>query len=736
MTVYGRIFWCVLMLLLLTAGATAQSWFVRNDSIKVFAGSGQLLNPWGGGFNSTQFSQIDFDLDGKKDIVAFDKGSFKIRCFKNTGSAGFTRYKHSPAYENLFPKVSDWVIFKDYNNDGAEDIFTYTSGGIKVYKNTSSTSLQFTLAYSLLYSDYQPGGPPYILNLYAASVGFPGLEDIDNDGDLDILTFSVFGTQVEYHQNKAVELGLPLDSLKFFMVDNCWGDFSESTCSANLNVCPLFKIWQANKIPVAKANLHAGSCILCFDNDGDGDKDMILGDISCDSIDYFNNGNTVSNAHIDNVTKTFPASQPVKMAYFPCAYYLDTDNDGARDLIVSPNNTPSSENFESAWRFKNSGTDASPIFTYLENNFLQDSMIDFGEGAYPVFADENGDGLMDILVGNFGYYSNPNYISKIALLRNTGTASLPQFTIVNRNYGNFSSLLIRDMAPSFGDLDSDGDLDLIIGDFDGKLTYYQNLAGAGNPFNLSLVTTSYKSIDVGQDSKPQIIDVDRDGLKDLLVGGRNGKVQYFRNIGTSTLANFSNVATTTSFGGVNVCVPGFITGFASPFMYDVNGAYEMLVGSERGYLYRYGNIDGNLTGTFTLIDSAGWDVWDGGKISPCVGNLDNDIYPDMVIGNYDGGLSYFAGVDPVIGINEAGAPEQAGVFPNPAQSELNISFENKISVSRTIEVLDLSGRIIFSFKTNLPVAKINCGDLLPGMYIIRYQSLNGLTGTKKFVISK
>ncbi|MBK6984752.1 MAG: hypothetical protein IPH32_08330 [Bacteroidetes bacterium] len=58
----------------------------------------------------------------------------------------------------------------------------------------------FTLVNSLLRSDYNPFGAPSLSNIPVSSVGIPGISDLDNDGDLDILTFSVIGVKAEYHK--------------------------------------------------------------------------------------------------------------------------------------------------------------------------------------------------------------------------------------------------------------------------------------------------------------------------------------------------------------------------------------------------------------------------------------------------------------------------------------------------------------------------------------------------------
>ena len=48
---------------------------------------------------------------------------------------------------------------------------------------------------------------------------------------------------------------------------------------------------------------HSGSCIMCLDNDGDGDKDLIIGDVACSTVDYVDNIGSTSNAHIGDTTK-------------------------------------------------------------------------------------------------------------------------------------------------------------------------------------------------------------------------------------------------------------------------------------------------------------------------------------------------------------------------------------------------------------------------------------------------
>ena len=97
---------------------------------------------------------------------------------------------------------------------------------------------------------------------------------------------------------------------------------------------------------------------------------------------------------------------------------------------------------------------------------------------------------MDLVVSNFGEFdlSVPiHYSSSIKSYLNIGTASNPIFSKTSDDFQNISSTLNQlNLAPTFGDLDADGDLDVIVGDFDGNLHYFENTSTNPNQM-LSLI---------------------------------------------------------------------------------------------------------------------------------------------------------------------------------------------------------------------------------------------------------
>ena len=168
---------------------------VGRDTLSVLEAGKVLRSPWAGGLNFCQFSKVDLNGDSKKDIVVFDKvNSFAygvLRCFINESNAGESKYRVNGNLKSSFPSVDNWVFFYDYNNDGREDLFTYVLGGIKVFKNTSSgTNISFQLEKTRLKSDFTPSSSPTMGNIFSSPQSVPGFTDIDNDGDMDILTFS------------------------------------------------------------------------------------------------------------------------------------------------------------------------------------------------------------------------------------------------------------------------------------------------------------------------------------------------------------------------------------------------------------------------------------------------------------------------------------------------------------------------------------------------------------------
>jgi hypothetical protein len=754
MKVFFKIILTSITLSLLNTNSNAQVNFTRNDSIIVLNTNGDTLkNPWAGGFNSVQFSEIDLDIDGRKDLLVFDRTGNRLSTFINLGIPNQVSYKHAPEYIKAFPPIHDWVLLRDYNCDGKMDIFTYSNGGMAAYRNTSTSQLSFAMDTSLIYSDFNPNGPnPNFINLYISSSDIPAIDDVDGDGDLDVLTFSIIGSYVEYHKNLSMEKYGNCSKLEFQLNNKCWGFFRENmsnnsvtlddTCSFNIN----------NPERNSGGNKHAGSTLLTMDVDANNSKDLILGDVSFNNFTLLINGDVTPNltkSYMLSQDSAFPSNNLSTIAtdieIFPAGFYLDVNNDNVKDLIASPNCYNGCKNSDNVWFYENNNANNNPDFSFVQNSFLQDGMIEVGEGAYPVFFDHNADGLMDIVVGNYGKYNSTIsplfYQSSLHLYENVGTLSNPAFRLVDADYANISSINLDisnnrptlGLSPTFGDIDGDGDMDMIVGDYNGFIHYFTNTAGVGNTANFVLTTPEYLGVDFGNDVTPLLYDLDNDSLLDLVVGKRNGLFSYYRNKGNATTPNFNFV--TDSLGHIKTRRYYDYNGNSNPVFIKDNGVTRLFSGCFNGHLYEFGNIDGNLTGTFSVVDSAYLNIWEGINSFISIADITNDGNLDMLVGNYSGGVAFFKGDTNkvIIGIKENSSISELLIYPNPTKNIINIDLGNNDLKNATIQVIDLLGKIIVTEQVNNSKITLNVNQYAQGIYLVKFS--NNL-GSKVYKVIK
>ena len=149
-----------------------------------------MAMPWAGGLNSAQINTIDLNGDGKDDLAVFDRTANKMFTFLRSGN----QYTYNPDYELFFPSsINQWVLLRDFNCDGRKDLFTSDPAGMAVFVNTTTpgglpTWRPFNPGHPLLTHWYNGS-----INLQVNGTDIPAIDDIDEDGDLDIIVAQFVG---------------------------------------------------------------------------------------------------------------------------------------------------------------------------------------------------------------------------------------------------------------------------------------------------------------------------------------------------------------------------------------------------------------------------------------------------------------------------------------------------------------------------------------------------------------
>lgn len=733
-----------------TFTALAQSFsFQWNNAAPVTIQGKTLLNPWAGGLNNAQFSKMHLNDDGVEDLVVFERSSHSVNTFLAVPQATGLQWKHAPEYETRFPAdMLYWMLLVDFDQDGRKDLFTSTNGGIRVFRNVATSN---GFSWSLIADPILTQGFSGNINLYVPSTDLPAIADIDDDGDIDILTFDFTGTSVELHQNFSKEQK-STNPFIFKKTTNNWGRFSATSfCDQYLFNLPPIDVALQN--PSNARIAHAGNTLWVGDLNGDGKKDVLHGHVACDNVVMLTNvgGNGMA-ALIGSAQASFPAVAPINFPVFPSPYLEDIDGDGQKDLIASPSSTDIATNpllnlRQSNWLYKNEGTTTNPKFTYRQMDFLQDGMIDLGENATPALADIDGDGDLDLVAGYGGLRATDGYRAGIAFFRNTGNATQTAFEFINEDFLGLSAQLFKkenvsmvNAKPFFADLNGDGttDFGFWANTFRGMdIRYVPNLAPRGQAMRLDTSRITKMPLPKNFTNGENLLyyDIDKDGKLDVLVSKNSGNVEFHQNVGSTASPIYE--LKSEAFGGIDVDFERRAQGMV---VADLNADQkpELIMGDLLGRLRVYQNFttlttlksDSNLI--FNAFNNKSEFIRIGAALFPAVGDVNGDQLPELLIGSNTGGIRFLKNNSP------KGTPTDNElefiVYPNPTSNFLYAQVPEK----GTLELFSISGQFIRSIvvpqaTTELPM---DISKLPAGLYVLRFTTANGVKMSQKVIITR
>lgn len=715
----------------------------------------ELPLDWNGGFNAPQFSNIDLNRDGIQDLISFDRQGDMLRTYLRLPATG--RWVMDWSYLPFFPKLVDWVLIKDFDGDGVEDLFTSSSAagvpGIAVYKGAYENGQWSFTKLSDRGKEYlqivSGGG---LANLYVSWDDIPAIVDVDNDGDLDVLVFEPGGSYIAFYENQSVESGWGIDSLRFIIKDYCWGKILENELNETVYLSDDPGICSDGNFTGEEEILprHAGSTVMALDIDYDGDVDAFLGDISSRRVVFLNNGLDDQNAWIIDQDARFPSSDTsVDLPYFVAAYSVELDDDPEPEFLAAINSRTLTEDKVSVWRYDDDPLTDGPLdYQLTEKGFLQNDMIDLGSHSRAAVGDVNGDGLPDIIMSGYRFAEGDiTRLPYLWLFINQGTPTQPYFIRMHDDYlgmSQFASQPTFDFSPAFGDIDGNGSIDLLVGDQNGKLFFYKNLTQPGEPFGFAAPIYPYMDIAVGVSATPQIVDINGDGLGDLVIGERTGNadnsgrcsnLNYFENKGTIGAALFTPdvmvAPNTQCFGRLLFDYQIGLPQFSSPSIVSTQQGLVLLTGSDDGKLHLYGDLALGKTGPLTLIESewGGLDV--GNRSAPTLADLNNDGFYELIVGNQRGGLELF---DTDISVGATSVEDPISLHEKPyhlygSLSVGSIDIKWKKDVAGSVTVYDMVGRKV-QYQTNDDgmTTRLTLRNPTPGVYLLEIYA-----GRQRFV---
>lgn len=505
-----------------------------------------FMDSYGVKFSSIRYAHptfVDMDSDGDSDLYLggyYDSSTnnYLIQYFENTGT------KTAPVFEsktnsltnavnNRFYSLTAPISFADLDKDGDLDAFIGIYDKIIYYRNDNGV---FADEYSRpnqtgpwIPNSGNPGnslGNPFdVVNenlpqFFVSDLAF-SFADLDNDGDLDVT--------VGYELNNYSGYGRYDLRAVFYFENQGQG---------------VLELKEGIESPVDGVDVGYDSNTTFADTDNDGDLDIVAsgaysysyfsGGCECTITDDFTKIKLFENTDGHYVEVRDPLQNPfadLEIKKGAQLKLIDVDSDGDVDLVVPYYDSDYSggkiqyfENADGSY-IERTGVDNPFDFISAQYNDLD---LDLG--------DLNGDGLMDLIVG---VEQQP-----ITAYKNTGEIGSPVFTTQPGWETGFVSTLYFGATPKLLDLDHDGDLDIVTGKY-GDLWYYENLGtpadpeyieyhelnytneggdvilAANNPFR-GISTNSYTPF-------PNLNDFDRDGDQDLIIGGDDGRYEYYEN---------------------------------------------------------------------------------------------------------------------------------------------------------------------------------------------------------------
>jgi hypothetical protein len=534
------------------------------------------------------------DVDGDRDLdLVLQELTNRLLLLTNEGvtSDGTPRFAlQSRAWAGL--EVGEWSRLVDVNGDGTVDVFGELPFSYLRYWVGTGDRRFIPAADSIR----DTGAAP----IFSDRQNIPQFVDIDCNQRLDLFIGRITGIILRYEADSALAAG-DTRPPQFRLVSDRFEDL---------------------EIITGQGSMHGANTMAFSDVDDDGDLDLVWGDFFEGGLLLFQNDGTCAEPRLRQDPVRFPVDDPLITSGYNAPAFGDLSGDGRADLIVGVlggSYDPNRSTILNLWYYTR-----DPAGGWRRRTGELLPQIDVGSESSPALADLDGDGDLDLLLGNKIQPGERN-TGRLYWYENTGTRGAPGFLL----RGALPLSGQYHYAPASGDLDGDGRVDLVVGSFGPRLAWWK----ADSRGSVTLADSALVTVTRGSHTTPALGDLDGDGDLDLLVGRSSGYLTYFRNDGSTSVPRFTLVSD--EWGGIR---PGRRS---APHLSDLDGDadLDLLVGTDDKGLLLYRNEGTARAARFVPDSTFQLDV---PPISaPTTGDLNGDGIPELIVGNAGGGALYF-----------------------------------------------------------------------------------------------
>lgn len=647
----------------------AQSFQRQMNGIPVMRNGHELQMPWNGGLHSLGIAMPDLDGDLDVDLLLTGKDDGHLQFYRNDGNGSSGEFVLvNPALDNLdFGDQNNRLAFVDIDDDHDLDLFVGGGDGrIRYFRNDGNAA---NPVFSL--------DTDFFNSIDVGHSATPAFADLNNDGRADLLVGSGQDGIFYYTRN-----------------DNTTTTFTF-----------IETLKDENGAVIKPGAMFYAPCL--GDIDADGDLDLFVASNESRIAFYLNAG---SKTEPKFVLKNQSFLVPTDNKTILTPVLVDIDHDSDLDLFFGSNH-----GFVTFYR--NDGTPTNAVFKIVSEQLPLD-FLDFGWYASPYLVDIDADGDFDFFAGTS--------TGRLQFYRNIGDAKAAKFEWVTDNYQSITQT--DPAAPTWGDLDADGDFDLLLDNLDNQILLYKNIGTTTNAqfeYKGALLDNLGAKL---QGRRPELADIDGDGDLDLFAGifrpaGKPMVIMIYQNSGTPNSAVFASQSDTLR-DETGALIEFYDMCFRLADI-DHDRDLDLFIGTSDGNICFFKNIGSATSPIFSLASSSFAEVNNGNntRALPFLADIDDDGDLDLFDGRMMGGFFFYRNLSESSPVHTQTEPlpvfyalEQN--YPNPFNAATTIEYHIPVGGYVTMEIYDLLGRSVSTLVSE---------NQSPGDYRIKWDA-QGLVG--------